>query len=128
MKNEDNSRRIQFEGMEKWMEQFFDDPFTSISESFRVDLFETDEEYIIEAELPTVKKDNVQLHLVDDALIVEVKTNTVTSNSKTLKREILLPFEMKRRIVKAILKNNILEIFIQKNGKVNPPQSKIIIE
>lgn len=57
-------------------DEFFNDdfwPFTpSTKGSFRIDVQEKDDAYLIEAELPGVNKDEINLQLTDDRLTISV--------------------------------------------------------
>jgi HSP20 family molecular chaperone IbpA len=130
MKNKDNSKQNHFDRIDKWMKQFLDDPFISFldKEYFRVDLFETNEEFIIEADLPLIKKEQITIHFSDDTLIIEVNTSTTNSPNHILRREITLPFLIEKRLIHAFFKNSILEIFIKKDGETIAPNNTITIE
>jgi HSP20 family protein len=57
-----------------WFEDFFNDvtPFRAF-DSFRMDVKETDKEYLVEAELPGVEKDDVEISLNDGQLTIMVR-------------------------------------------------------
>ncbi|NLC17145.1 MAG: Hsp20/alpha crystallin family protein [Clostridiales bacterium] len=57
-----------------WVDDFFQDftPFKGI-DTFRMDVKETDKEYLIEAELPGVNKEDVNISLNDGQLTIAVK-------------------------------------------------------
>lgn len=63
--------------MDRWMDSFFRDPFftgaTMASGQIRTDIRETDKEYVFEAELPGVKKEDIFLELKDDVLTFGVE-------------------------------------------------------
>lgn len=63
--------------MDKAFDQFFNEPWLSPlfaqSGAMRVDIRETDKEYIVEAEIPGVDKKNIQLDLQDGILTISVK-------------------------------------------------------
>lgn len=59
------------------LEDFFNDDFPSIrnlqNESFKIDLQENEKEYIVEAELPGVDKENIDLTLEEGRLRIFIK-------------------------------------------------------
>ena len=73
------------DGLSPWsdidraFEQFFNDsflsPFFHQGGSMKVDIKETDKEYIVEAEIPGVDKKDIQLELHDDLLTIQVQRN-----------------------------------------------------
>lgn len=40
-----------FDSMDEWLRQFFEDPFAWYDETLPIDLYETSQQYIIEADL-----------------------------------------------------------------------------
>ncbi|MFC4323166.1 Hsp20/alpha crystallin family protein [Litchfieldia salsa] len=130
MKNKDNSKQYHLDRFDKWMQQFLDDSFRSFldKEHFQIDLFETSEEFIIEADLPLIKKEQITIHFSDDILIIEVKPSTTNLPNHILLREITLPFLIEKKLVRAFYKNNILEVFIKKEGESTNPNNIISID
>lgn len=67
-------------------EDFFSDPFFSgfnlASHPIRADIRETDREYIIEAEIPGVKKEDIKLDLRDDTLTISVENRVETNEER----------------------------------------------
>ncbi|CUH95828.1 hypothetical protein P22_1913 [Propionispora sp. 2/2-37] len=63
--------------LDQLMQGFFDDDFLSpvrnMANAFRVDLRETDNEYIVEADLPGVKKGDITLHYENQYLTIAAK-------------------------------------------------------
>ncbi|WP_425059369.1 18 kDa heat shock protein [Sporomusa carbonis] len=59
------------------MHGFFDDdfliPFGNMANGFRLDLRETENEYIVEADLPGVKKGDITLHYENQYLTISAK-------------------------------------------------------
>ncbi|HHW30926.1 MAG TPA: Hsp20/alpha crystallin family protein [Clostridiaceae bacterium] len=68
--------------MDKLFEDFFSDSYFPVflpgSNAIRADIRETDKEYIIEAEVPGVSKDNIKIDLRDDVLTIAVDYNEET--------------------------------------------------
>lgn len=69
-------RRSELFDMDKFFNDFFSDSFIpgifTLESSIRADIRETDNQYIIEAELPGVKKEDIKLELRDNALTIAV--------------------------------------------------------
>jgi HSP20 family molecular chaperone IbpA len=105
--------------IDKWLETFFLDPFTSYLDEtiFRIDLFETAEEFIIEALLPEYKKDEVSVLLEEDKVLIEALQQRQQNGLK--QRMISFPFSIVHHHVKATFESGILEVFISKNKESN---------
>lgn len=120
MDKKENSKPMHIEGLEDWMEQFFDDPFTSCLDEyqFRVDLFETQKEYIIEAELCGFHAEQVSITVNGNVIQIQViDYNQPPINQTVLERMVTLPFSLETKKITARFQNNILEIFIKKKGR-----------
>ncbi|MCY8298542.1 Hsp20/alpha crystallin family protein, partial [Bacillus inaquosorum] len=52
-----------FDGMDEWLRQFFEDPFAWYDETLPIDLYETSQQYIIEADLTFLKPTQVTVTL-----------------------------------------------------------------
>jgi HSP20 family molecular chaperone IbpA len=110
-------------GIEEWMTQFFTDPFTSLLDehTFRVDLFETSEEFIIEAELgETKKKEDIQITTCIEKIKISVQSNVSKqnedeNNNEEISRTITLPYSIEDKEIIATFNHGILEIKIAKN-------------
>lgn len=95
---------LQVEGFENWMHQFFLE-----SSVMPIDLFETNQSYILEANLPTcnptifIKKTQVGLSI---AFTTEYGSN--------IRRNILLPQHILNKNMIAYFENKLLEIIISK--------------
>jgi HSP20 family molecular chaperone IbpA len=108
--------------VEEWLENFFLDPLTSYQDEtiFRIDLFETAEEYIVEAMLPHTNNSNITVRLDHENIIIDVATEK--NNQENVKqRKISFPFSVIHHDVSANFESGILEVFISKdkmgNGK-----------
>lgn len=63
-----------FNGFNKKLTDIFDNenwPFTKDTHSFRTDIKENEDLYIIEAELPGFTKEEITVELIDDTLIIQ---------------------------------------------------------
>ena len=113
------------------LEDFFNDDFPSIrnfqNESFKIDLQENEKEYIVEAELPGVDKENVDLTLEEGRLRIFIKKeeNKEEKNKNYIHRErrwssmerTILLSDVDDKALKAKLDNGILTINIPKKEK-----------
>ncbi|NJD04594.1 MAG: Hsp20/alpha crystallin family protein [Ruminiclostridium sp.] len=72
--------------MRSIFDSFFEDPFRSAFFStvnpMKADIRETEKEYIIDAELPGIKKEDIRLDLRDDTLTVSVEHNEQVNEEK----------------------------------------------
>jgi len=130
MNKKENSKPSRFNGVEDWMEQFLEDPFTSMMDhfQFRVDLFETSQEYIVEAELINYKKEHLSVEINGATVIIQAKRPTALSpDNDKVERIVTLPYTLATKDVQARYTNNILEITIKKEGHILGENSTIPI-
>jgi spore coat protein M len=106
---------FEFEGLENWMEQFFSDPLSSYldEQHFRIDVFETQNEYIVEAYLPSFTEKQITIEFNQDI----VKINVQKSKEEILERTVWMPFNVLEKEAYAIFEKGILEVHIMKEGK-----------
>ncbi|PLR69864.1 spore coat protein [Bacillus sp. UMB0893] len=105
--------------IEEWMNQFFTDPFSALIDyhSFRVDLFETSEDYIVEAEFTDMNPEQIRIEINQESLIIKVLATLSENDEKDqLERTILLPFTLEKKVIEAFFSNDILEVKIAKDG------------
>ncbi|WP_428908470.1 Hsp20/alpha crystallin family protein [Niallia sp. Krafla_26] len=97
--------------VEEWLENYFLDPLTSYLDEtvFRIDLFETADEYIIEALLPEIDKNHILIKIEVDTILIDIDGDHVQKQ-----RSISFPFNVSYHDVKATFENGILEVFISK--------------
>lgn len=93
----------------QFLKDFFLDPQTSLLDhrEFRIDVYETYNEVIVEALLDNYRKKDITVTLDGYHMVIEAN-----KNNKTKKRSIDFPFSVIHRDVHAIFQNNILEVFI----------------
>ncbi len=105
--------------VEKWLESFFLDPLTSYLDEtiFRIDLFETADEYIIEALLPQTDKCDISIKLYAENIIIEAGNDK--SIQKKKQRTITFPFSVAQHEVNASYNSGILEVSISKQQRNN---------
>jgi len=95
MMNKKDDKPLDVSVVEEWLENFFLDPLTSYQDEtiFRIDLFETAEEYIVEAMLPQTKKSNITVNLEHENIIIDVASDC--HNKENVKqRKISFPFSI----------------------------------
>ena len=126
--------------MERMMDDFFKDSFFSnlnySGNLIKADIKETENNYLIEAELPGFEKDQIELELKDDVLTISVEQNKEDSVEKenyimkerrygSFKRSFHVE-NVKNEDVNAEYKNGVLRISLPKND--NPPTKKYNIQ
>ncbi len=122
-----------FEDFYNMVDNFFNDNWLStrnfIQGSFKINIKENDKEYIVEAELPGVKKEEIKLELNEGKLNISVerasnveeeKNNYVHKESSfsSMKRSIYLA-DSASEDIKAKLENGILSISVPKQKQIN---------
>ena len=123
------------------IDDFFNDSFLPsrnlLRDTFKIDIKETENDYCIEAELPGIKKDEIDLSVDDENLCISVNRveESKNENENYIHRE-RKSSSMSRRIrlagaktneIKAKLDDGILSISIPKDVKTSTSQ-KINIE
>lgn len=107
-------------------EGFFTDRKINYS-TFRIDLRENEKEYIVDAEMPGIKKEDIRLNYENEYLIITVSTkeSIENSNENFIKKErnfneqmrsFYLP-NVKKEEIKAKLENGILRVTLPKGPK-----------
>ena len=123
-----------FEDFYNMLDDFFSDSYISpgrslLRDTFKIDIQETDSEYRIEAELPGIKKEEIDLGIEEDNLCISVNRNEEVNKDGTnyIHRE-RRSSSMSRRVrlvnakldeTKAKLEEGILTVTIPKNEKAN---------
>lgn len=102
------------EQMEKWLENYFLDPLTSYCDmtQFRIDLYETEKDWIVEAVLDDFKAAELSVKVEDMKLIITARKQTLSSNIKKI-RTIDFPFPIKNQKVCAFFQWYIRNIYLQ---------------
>lgn len=104
-----------------------------------IDIEETDNEYIVKAELPGMKKEDIKISLTEDSLTIsgerkmekEEKGKTyhrVEMSYGKFQRSISFPSEVKPEEAKATYKDGILTITIPKSEKAKPKEIEIEVK
>lgn len=101
--------------MDEWLKNHFLDPLTSVLDEteFRIDVYETEKEFIVEALLANCHDNSIHLSVTKNLLTIKA----IMQDSNLLKekqRLIEFPVSIDQNPVYAVCTNEILEIFIQK--------------
>lgn len=121
----------------KSIDSFFHDAFKHFhknglfSPSIPIQTYETDTEFVIEAELPGVKKEQITLDIFQNHVRIQVKHEEIIqtndekkqlvhhqSSISTRERVIPLPYPVTENDVKATYQNGILKIIVQNHRKI----------
>ncbi len=109
---------VDLELMEKWLKNYFLDPFTSWCDltQFQIDLYETDEEWIVEALLNEYVSYEITVKAEDKQLFISAQKHSYSLPSPFPKktRTIDFPFLIIKHHITASFNSGILEIFISK--------------
>lgn len=123
-------------------DSFFNDPFfagiASGMNGFRADIRETDKEYIIDAEIPGVKKEDINVELRDDTLTISLDRDEEIKDEKDnyIRRErrygsVARSFYVENVVndaVNAKYKDGILTIVLPKDKKAKKNSHKISVQ
>lgn len=137
-KNNGLRRRDSFEGM---LDSFFNDDFfngfPTFSKGFNVDLRETDSQYIIEADLPGVNKDSLNIYYENNYLTISAKREDILEDNSSgfIRRErsygefsrAFYVDNIDENSIDASFNNGVLNITMNKLSKVNPNRRSIDI-
>jgi HSP20 family protein len=125
----------------RWMETF--EPFgwrwpmgVDFEKSFRLDVIDREKELLVRGELPGVEKDDIEISVIGDRLMIEAQRKFEEEEKKdafyrhevgfgTLMRTIPLPVEVDADKVKAELKDGFLEIVLPKAHAVERHTVKV---
>jgi HSP20 family protein len=104
----------QLEGLEEWMTQFIIDPILDgCEDGIRMELFETELSFIVEATVPGIKKEDIGIEVEKNGIHFKFKKNNCTTD-----RFVVLPVSLCKRIIDASYHLEIVELTIQKSGEV----------
>jgi len=132
-----------FEDFYNMLDDFFSDGFMSspnrnlLRDSFKIDIEEKDDEYLIEAEMPGIKKEEIDLNIDEDSLCISInRTEESNMDGKNYIHRERRASSMSRRVrlagakldnIKAKLDDGVLVITIPKDIKESSSR-KIEIE
>lgn len=120
------------------LDEFFSDAVATRQNGFRpsIDVSETEKQFVVEVQLPGLKKEDINVNLENGILTVsgerefldeqkEKKFHRVETRYGSFSRSFQLPDRIKPDSVKATYQNGILSITVDKNEKENKKQIKI---
>ena len=101
-----------------------------------VDIYETDEKMVIKAELPGLKKEDIDIEIRDNTLTLkgerkfekEIKQENYHRVERTygsFQRSFTLPSTVKQEAIEATFKDGILEVSLPKAEEAKPKQIRI---
>ncbi len=104
-----------------------------------IDIFEKENEIVILAELPGVKKEEVEVTISDDRLIIKgeikkpegIKEENFILNERSygaFTRTVNLPNDIDKSNIKAALKDGILEIVLSRKAEAKPREIRVSLE
>ena len=142
-----------FEEMEKRFEEFFRRPFSMLGPSWfpairmpeigevsaKVDIFEEGNDVVVKAELPGMKKEDLDVNLTDDTITVSGEKKKEEKIEKkdyyrversygSFTRSFRLPKEVQSDKAKANFKDGVLEIRVPKTEEAMKKEKKVMIE
>ena len=142
-----------FEEMEKRFEEFFRRPFSMLGPSWfpairmpeigevsaKVDIFEDGNDVVVKAELPGMKKEDLDVNLTDDTIMVSGEKKKEEKIEKkdyyrversygSFTRSFRLPKEVQSDKAKASFKDGVLEIRVPKTEEAMKKEKKVTIE
>ncbi|HYA13460.1 MAG TPA: Hsp20/alpha crystallin family protein [Syntrophales bacterium] len=141
---------VPFLDAERWFDDFFRRAFTPISfprlrvtatEDIMpdVDMFEDGGDIVVKAELPGIKKEDLEVTLTDDAITIsgekkkeeEIKKKDYYKWERSygsFYRTLSLPAEVQADKVKSTFKDGVLEIRMPKSEKAKSKEVKVKVE
>lgn len=119
MKSKKNIPPIDFDLVERWLENYCLDPLTTQDDltQFRIDLYETDQEWIVEALLNEYNSSEIKVYIEESKLIITADKPSTPFNQHNRVRTIQFPFQVINQKVTAHYINGILEVLISKSEK-----------
>jgi HSP20 family protein len=100
-----------------------------------VDIYETETEFVVKAEIPEVKQSDIIIKVQDNTLTIEGERklqqaiegyHRIERAYGRFTRSFLLPGSVDRGAIKAALKDGILDIVLPKKAEILPRQIEII--
>jgi HSP20 family protein len=141
-RNSDLRKRDSFWNIGDIVEEFFNDSllptFLAPVNSMRADIKETEQEYIVDVEIPGVNKEDIKLELKDDVLSVCVEKNEELKDERkdyirrerrygSCSRNFYVP-NIKNENIKAKYESGILTVILPKVEEKKEKSHKINIE
>ncbi len=150
-KAESGRSLVSFEDMERWLEEVFRRPFFLPSwlprlrlpemdvAAASVDIFEQGENVVVKAELPGMKKEDIDINLTDDTITISGEKKKEEKVDKknyhllersygSFYRRLPLPVQVQTDKATAQFKDGVLEIIIPKTEKAKERAKKVTIK
>ena len=114
----------------------FNNPYNKEKEYMKTDIYEKDNRYILEMDLPGIKKENIKINYDNGYLTIYANKNTLSSSPDTYIRRERLYGEIKRSFyigikresdIKALYQNGILTISFPKEDQKKNLLKNILI-
>jgi len=136
------SRPRDFFNMDSFIDNFFDDSFMPAffagDAQMRVDIKENEKEYIVEADLPGVKKEEINVEINNDRLTISVERNEEVNEEREnyIRRErrsgsISRSFYVENVVedrISAKFENGVLRMVLPKKEPGQYKRNRIVIE
>lgn len=96
----------------------------------RCDLYEVENKFILEAELPGIKHDDIEIEFNEGELVIQGEYRTLKPKlqyylkerpNRKFKKSVTIPFPVNKEGIKLSMENGILIIIISKNEEVEIP-------
>ncbi|MFC3886085.1 Hsp20/alpha crystallin family protein [Bacillus songklensis] len=132
-----------FHELQEFVDTFFSNPFADFFDLNMVqfNLFETEEAYIVKAELPGYHPKNIQLEVTGPYLRVRAsktvlhevqndhdQTYVTEQSQEMIERMIDFPFSLEHKPITARYQNNVLEVTIKKDGFISEKITTIPVQ
>ncbi|GAB4418561.1 MAG: Hsp20/alpha crystallin family protein [Thermodesulfovibrionales bacterium] len=140
-----------FEEIERRIEDFFKRPFSLFGPPWwprmpeievvspSVDIFEEGDDIVVKAELPGIKKENIEVKLTDDTITISGEKKKEEKVEKkgyyrlersygSFHRSFSLPTEVQTDKARAQFKDGILEVRIPKTEEAKKKEKRLLIE
>ncbi len=142
-----------FEEMERWMDEMFRRPFSLFHPSWlpalkfpamkefspSVDIFEDKDDVVVKAEIPGIKKEDLDVKLEEDTITISGEKKTEEKVEKkdyyrlersygSFSRSFSLPTDVQTDKAKATFKDGVLEVRVPKTEEAKRKARKVEIE
>lgn len=137
-RNRDLSKEDYFDQLFNFFNDDFFSPMNFSDNSFRADIKETENEYVIEADLPGIKKEDIDIDYMNNYLTISAKRNeSVEEKHDNYVRRERRSGDFKRSFyvdnvnddnIEASFNNGVLQLVLPKKNKGNENKRKINIK
>ncbi|WP_242221369.1 Hsp20/alpha crystallin family protein [Bacillus cereus group sp. BfR-BA-01380] len=112
------------DGFEEWMDQFCSDLYANFPSpnDIHIDLFETEQEYILEIDIPNVVEQNILIKKMETGLQINI-----FGNNPALQHMIFLPANIIYKKMLAYLENGLLAIHISKTEAAQLTERTVLL-